>query len=143
LTTIRYLDHDADVGFEVTGPDLDAVWQGCARALIGVMTDPEAVQLTTSLRLEIESLDLAAALVDSLGELLFRFDAEGLLLPAVDDLALTETADGVTARFRAHGEPLDPTRHEPETGVKAVTHHGATVEQRGGGEWFARILVDI
>ncbi len=143
MTAIHYLDHDADVGFEVHAPDLPSLWDGCARALIGVMTDPDAVREVTSVEVEIESVDHVAALVDSLAELLYRFEVDGLLLPRIDRVDVHATDEDVRLGFRASGEALDPARHPHETGIKAVTYHGAVVERTADGGWFARILVDL
>ncbi len=135
-------EHDADEGFEVEADDLAAVWDLCVRGLLSVMTDPDAVGRGTRAWIEVDAGDRTELLVESLGELLYRFEVEGLLAAGVDHFELTETAAGVRARFRVLGEIHDPDRHPAGAGVKAVTHHGAALE-RIGDVWRARILLDL
>ena len=49
-------------------------------------------------------------------------------------------ADGLVGA--AWGEPMDPTRHELNHEVKAITLHGLKVEQTADG-WLAEVIVDI
>ncbi len=42
----------------------------------------------------------------------------------------------------AWGEPMDPSRHELNHEVKAITYHGLKVEQTADG-WLAEVIVDI
>ena len=140
---IRYLDHDADVGFEVAAATLESLWALAAQALIGVMTDVDRVESRCSRSFEVEAPDLAAALVESLSELLFHFEVEGLLLSHVDRLETAPTHDGCRVSFDASGQFHDPALHTVGSGVKAVTHHGAEVEQRPDGTWRAQVLLDL
>ena len=54
---------------------------------------------------------------------------------------MTVTDAGLTAT--AHGEPLDPTRHQLAREVKAITYHGLHAEKQPDGTWFAEVIVDI
>jgi SHS2 domain-containing protein len=135
-------EHDADEGFEAEAGSLAEIWDLSARGLLTVMTDPAAVGREVRAWVEVDAGDRAELLVESLGELLYRFEVEGLLTAGVDHFELTETADGVRARFRVLGETHDPDRHPTGAGVKAVTHHGAALE-RTGDVWRARILLDL
>ncbi len=139
----RYLEHDADQGIEVEAGDLGSLWNLGAQALIGVMTDVTAVGADEERQIEVDAPDRTAAWVESLGELVFRFETEGLLLCRVDRVELREHDDGVRVRFRARGERYDPARHPAGTGVKAVTHHQASLEQCSDGRWRARVLLDL
>ena len=47
---------------------------------------------------------------------------------------------GLTATAR--GEPIDPSRHEIDGEVKAITWHGLKVEQHADG-WLAEVIVDV
>lgn len=142
MTHLTFYDHDADEGFEAEAASLGEVWDLCARGLLAVMTEPEAVRGAPVARVEVVGLDLADLLVESLAELLFRFEVDGLLTTGVDEVEIEETDEGVRARFRLLGETYDPDRHPVGAGVKAVTHHGARLARTGGG-WRARILLDL
>ena len=97
----------------------------------------DSVRLTQSVRVAVEGTDREYLLFDWLRELLFRFDAEHLLL-ARFDVAVTDT--GLTAT--AWGEPIDPARHVLSHEIKAITYHGLRVEPEGDG-WIAEVIVDI
>ncbi len=143
MATYRYVEHTADLGFEVEASDRRGVWDASARALCGVMTDPEGVEPATRVVLRAEGIDLTSAWVESLAELLVQFDLDGLLLSAVGDLEVRETEGATKVRFEALGEPLDTSRHVPETLIKAVTHHGARLERTADGRWKGRVLLDL
>ena len=74
---------------------------------------------------------------DWLAELLFTFETRHVLLCQFE---VRVAADGLTAT--AHGEPIDPARHQLDMEVKAVTWHGLKVERADGG-WLAEVIVDI
>lgn len=135
-------EHDADEGFEAEAGSLAGIWDLCARGLVAVMTDPATVGCGVRAWIEVDAGDRTELLVESLGELLYRFEVEGLLTAGLEHLEVTETPDGVRARFCALGERHDPGRHPAGSGVKAVTHHGAVLERTQGG-WRARILLDL
>jgi SHS2 domain-containing protein len=131
-------DHTADLGLRIRAPDLNTLFAEAACALFSTLVeDPNTVQLRQELRVELAGDDRAYLLFDWLKELLYRFDAEHLLLARFDvqvgDAGLTATA---------WGEPLDRGRHTLEHEVKAITYHGLRVEPAEGG-WLAEVIVDI
>jgi SHS2 domain-containing protein len=73
-----------------------------------------------------------------LNELVYLFDAGGLLFHRFEVLELEETR----LRARCHGEQADPSRHRLRTGVKAATYHQLEVRRAGGG-WRVRVFLDI
>jgi SHS2 domain-containing protein len=42
----------------------------------------------------------------------------------------------------AHGEKIDPGRHEIKTEIKAVTYHGLYLRQTERG-WEAQVIFDV
>jgi SHS2 domain-containing protein len=42
----------------------------------------------------------------------------------------------------ARGEPIDPSRHQIDDEVKAITWHALKVEQEGE-EWTADVIIDV
>ncbi len=140
----HFLDHDADMGIAVTAGDLLGVWDQSACALADVMTDASALRRITEQRIEITAPDLTAAWVESLAELLFYFEAEGLLLCGVERLEVnTDEPDQVRIELVARGELYDEDRHVSRTAVKAVTHHDAELRELPGGGWSGRVLLDL
>jgi SHS2 domain-containing protein len=104
------------------------------------MTTASAVEARISEEISLVSSDLDLLLVDWLSELLFRFDARGLLVArAVVELFRTDVC---RLGARVEGEPLDPTRHPIKVLLKAVTYHALDVRQCGD-RWCAQVIFDI
>jgi SHS2 domain-containing protein len=80
-------------------------------------------------------------LFELLQELVFRKDAEGVLL-RVADLRIRETPGGWALEADALGETIDPRRHDLAVDVKAVTLHRFKLTQEEGG-WRATVILDV
>ena len=143
MSTFRYLEHDADLGFEVEAASWTGIWDVSARALCAVMTDLERIESRTVVTLRAEGIDLTAAWVESLAELLARFEIDGLLLREVRSLRVQVKDRHVVAEFTAAGERMNPLRHPPDASIKAVTHHDARLERDADGRWRGRVLLDL
>ena len=76
-------------------------------------------------------------LFDWLGELLYTFETERLLLCQFQ-VQLQPSALEATCR----GEPMNLDRHQMDHEVKAITYHRLAVEQIDG-KWLAEVIVDI
>ena len=76
-------------------------------------------------------------LFDWLRGLLLYADENRVLFSRFD-VSVTDTGLSATA----HGEPLDPARHQLAREVKAITYHELKVEQTPAG-WLAEVIVDI
>jgi SHS2 domain-containing protein len=134
----EYFEHTADLGIRVRSADLNGLFAEAASALFAAVVDGlETVRPAQQVDVVIGGTELDFLLFDWLRELLYRFDADHLLLAGFD-VRVTDT--GLTATVR--GEPLDPARHVLSQEVKAITYHGLRVEREGGG-WIAEVIVDI
>src|SRR5690242_15546617 len=131
-------DHTADLGLRIRAADLNTLFAEAGQALFAtVVEDLDTVAPFRKLDVTISGDDREYLLYDWLRELLYRFDAEHLLLSHFE---VKVSADGL--RGSAWGEPLDPARHELSHEVKAITYHGLRVEPEGDG-WLAEVIVDI
>jgi SHS2 domain-containing protein len=134
----EYFEHTADLGIRVRAADLNGLFADAATALFAAVVDGlESVRPAEQVEISVEGTDLDYLLFDWLRELLFRFDADHLLLSQFE-VAVSETGLKASAR----GEPLDPARHLLSHEVKAITYHGLRVEREDGG-WVAEVIVDI
>jgi SHS2 domain-containing protein len=134
----EYFEHTADLGIRVRAPNLNALFAEAATALLTAVVDElETVRQTQQVEIAIDGTDLDYLLFDWLRELLFRFDADHLLLSRFD-ASVGESGLKATA----WGEPLDPARHVLSHEVKAITYHGLRVEKENDG-WIAEVIVDI
>jgi len=131
-------DHTADLGLRVRAAELDTLFAEAAQVLFSVIVeDPHSVEPRQHVDIELTGDELDLLLFDWLKELLYRFDADGMLFSRFD----VHVADGKLTGV-AWGEPLDRDRHVLEHEVKAITYHGLKVEQTADG-WLAELIVDI
>src|SRR5262245_54666985 len=131
-------DHTADLGLRIRAATLDALFAEAGVALFStVVEDLAGVRPTQRVEIAVAGTDREYLLFDWLKELLYRFDAEHMLLGRFD---VKVTDAGLTAA--AWGEPQDWDRHVPNHEVKAITYHGLKVEQTADG-WLAEVIVDI
>jgi SHS2 domain-containing protein len=131
-------EHTADLGLRVRAADLDTLFAEAAQALFAaIVEDLGTVVASRQLDVELAGDDREYLLFDWLKTLLYHSDAEHLLLGRFE---VHVREGGLTAR--AWGEPLDPTRHDLQHEVKAITYHALRLEATPDG-WLAEVIVDI
>jgi len=133
------LPHTADAAVRVRGDSWPGLLRNAARAFYDVMTDWESVGAGEVERaVELEAGDRVELLVTWLAELVYLYEVERVLFGRVDFDLLEEDR----LRARLGGERFDESRHRIKTEVKAVTYHGASVEERDG-LWTAEVVFDL
>jgi SHS2 domain-containing protein len=131
-------DHTADLGLRIRAATLDELFAEAAAALFEVIVDDlGSVAPARQIDVTLPADDVEYLFFDWLKTLLYRFDAEHLLLSRFEVHVGAEGLKGT-----AWGEPLDRARHELCHEVKAITYHGLRVEQTPDG-WLAEVIVDI
>lgn len=134
----QILEHTADAGIVAHGATIEELFAQCARGMYAVMTDLAGVAERASRQVHVEGADAEHLLVAWLLDLLFLTETEGLLFSRFD-VSIEDT----TLRGTAHGEPLDPPRHELGGLIKGVTRHMLDVRQEQDGSWRATVLFDV
>lgn len=144
MTPYRYLPDiaTADVAFEATGESREEMFVAASDATMNVMVDDLSTIVPRERRMiDVSSDALDLLLFDFLQELIFRKDAERLLLrtPRVS----IESGKGMfRLTAEAWGETIDPGRHPLNVDVKAVTLHDFRVERTQTG-WRATVILDV
>jgi SHS2 domain-containing protein len=131
-------EHTADIGLHAYGSTLSELFINAAQGMGSLMVSPEQVHIQVGWEVEVEGHDSLSLLIAWLNELIFLFDTEYLLFCQFEIENLMETY----LKGRAFGEPYDAQRHELSSAIKAVTWHGAAIEQMGD-RYEARIIFDI
>ena len=131
------MEHTADVGIVAYGASIVEAFANAARALFSLITEPDGVNETEWRDVDVSAPDRESLLVAWLNELIYLFDAEGMLFRRFDISELSTTR----LRARAHGEAADSSRHSLKTGVKAATYHMLEVDSGNGSR--VRVLFDI
>lgn len=129
--------HTADLGLWVSADSLPELFSAAATALAELMVKGPRDGELTWLPLEIAAGDYPELLVELLGEVVYRWDGEGLLTVAVDLAELRPV--GLRGRL---GVVPRRSAHRPGEPVKAVTYHQAKVEPAGSG-WRAQVILDV
>lgn len=134
----EYIEHTGDLGFKAYGDTREALFVHAARALFDVLVSPETIEVKEERDVTVEAGALDELMVSWLGELLYLFDTQGLLLKGFEMKTLTENRLEAAVR----GEPMDLQRHEIKTTIKAVTYHQLYVRKKNGA-WEARVILDL
>ncbi|MBN2218363.1 MAG: archease [Pirellulales bacterium] len=131
-------EHTADLGIRVEADSLSALLAEAAAALTSVLVaNPGAIRPAQTIELTIDGTEPEELLVDWLSEVLWRFSAEHMLFSRFE---VVEHGSHVAARLE--GEPVDESRHQLDTEIKAITYHHLKVERRTD-RWTAEVIVDL
>jgi len=138
MNSFRLLEHTADIGIAAAGESLAALFQQLALGMRQVMTETADIEPQRKIQLEVQAADRQELLVNWLGELLYRFEAEQFLPGCfeIDEICEQQLKASVW------GETLDPKRHQLEREIKAITYHQIEVEPTANG-WRAQVYVDL
>ena len=131
-------EHEADVGLLLEGADGPDLFATAGRALFDLVCDLQAVEERESYGLAGEAEGVEALLVDWLNDLVYLFEARGVVCKRFVFGSWSETSYAA----EAFGEPVDETRHAPRDLVKAATYHGLVVRPTKEG-LEARVILDV
>jgi SHS2 domain-containing protein len=138
----EYLYHIADAKFRAYGSTLEEAFENAALALFNVMINTSGLGVCESREIEIGSPDIKRLLVEWLCELLYLFEVDGIIFSEFKIISIEKTADGFSLKGKASGEPIDLSRHNFDTQVKAVTFHDLQVESDKTGRFCVQVVVD-
>jgi SHS2 domain-containing protein len=140
MGTIEVFDHTADVGLRIHGDDPADLFRTAAEALFDyVVANREAVRVDRTEVVTLTADSTADLLLAWLNELIFRSETGHVLFTRFE---IQIAADGLALEATMGGEPIDRDRHVLDHEVKAVTHHGASLDREGEG-WVAEVILDI
>jgi SHS2 domain-containing protein len=136
--TWETFEHEADVGLVIRGRDGPELFAEAGRALFDLVCELDQVVERDRYPLAGEADTVEPLLVDWLNDLVFLFQARGLVCRRFAFSAWSETEYAA----EAFGEPVDPARHAPRDLVKAATYHGLSVSRAEDG-LEARVILDV
>jgi SHS2 domain-containing protein len=132
----------ADIAFKAWGKDLNELFLAAAEATMNVMVEElDAIRFVEERKFIFDNEALDLLLFDFLQELVYRKDAEELLL-RIEHLKVDEKDRRFHLNATARGEKVDPSRHKLRMDVKAVTLHEFRVEANNRG-WETQVILDI
>ena len=128
MTPYQIIEHTADVGIRVTGPDMETFFLDAARGMFGVISDEPFEGWDTTHEVSLKAPDIETLLVDWLSELLYLFEVKklffsGATFKLLDEHCLQAMISGVNFSGAVTG-----------TEIKAVTYHQLEVRRDAGFE---------
>jgi SHS2 domain-containing protein len=136
------LDHQADVGLQATGQTLDEALTDGVRGMLSLMVDPATVAPVQHWTVSAEGSDAGSLFVDLLNSVLATRDIEDAFFHDITIESLDQSNDGWHLQCRLSGEPIDLSRHEVDSEIKAATYGGLRGEQTAEG-WLLRCVLDL
>lgn len=140
----RYLEEisTSDVAFCAWGKSKEEMFLASAKATLSLMLDnPGEVAERESIDLTLENDSIEMLLFDYLQEFIFYKDAKQLLLKSTKP-KIKKTKKGFWLESELKGERLDPSRHQLNADIKAVTLHKFEVVKKDG-RWQATVVLDV
>ena len=131
------LDHTADLGIHVRGEDLKDLFETASKALMHLMIEGESQAKASDMTITISGQDLPDLLVRYLGEILYLFEGENLVVTSIHINILSLSR--LDAALKT--VPFDPTVHKIISEIKAVTYHQTQVIDKGSF-WEAQVIFD-
>ncbi len=136
-----FLDHTADVAVELSAPTREGLYAAALQAFTDTVTERSAVEPAEGHDLEVVAAGPEELMVEWLGELVYRFDVDGLLFTRAE-VRLEEADRRLRLAARVQGESFDPDRHPLKVVIKGVTYHGLEVREDEDG-WHGKVVFDI
>jgi SHS2 domain-containing protein len=131
-------EHTADFGIRARAENLNDLFADAARGLFSlIVANLDSVVAVEQVQIQLVGDNRDELLHDWLAELLYIYSVRRLVMA---DFDVKVTSTGLSATVR--GEPIDPSRHEIEVEVKAITWHALKVEKNFDG-WLAEVIVDV
>jgi SHS2 domain-containing protein len=134
----EHFSHEADIGVRGVGATKAQAFEEAALALTAVVTDPETVAATESVKIVCEAPDDELLLTDWLNALVYEMATRKLLFCRFRVQINDHHLDA-----EACGEKVDVARHEPAVEVKGATLTSVRVAQLPDGAWIAQCVIDV
>ena len=136
--TYKIIDHTADTGIIVEGNDEKNLFIRAAQAMTDLMVKGDTSKKTVIKDVFIRGEDFPDLMVKWLGEILYLFDGENLIVNSIKIKSISPTKLKSILTLSS----FEPERHQVKREIKAVTYHQISVDNVNDG-WQARVIFDI
>ena len=132
----KFLEHTADIKFQVYGSSLNEIFENTALAISEISARDEKIKIKPKKKIAVEGKDLESLLYNFIEELLFFLDAKNFVI-AKAKLKVDKK------NFKITGELFgDKTEDYHLDHIKAATYAEIYVKKTIGG-WEAQTVVDV
>jgi SHS2 domain-containing protein len=132
----RYLDHTADLGIEVFGENLNALFTNIGKAIFETQIQGK-VRARKEKSMSIKSESLEDLFIDWCRELLYDFSVSSFI-----PCEYTISIENLSLHAQMRGDDFDPTRHQVKLEIKNPTYHKLSVKKQDDN-YCARIIFDV
>ncbi|HEU4341682.1 MAG TPA: archease [Candidatus Binatia bacterium] len=137
-SSYRQIEHTADLGVEVTAPDLAGLFAAAGEALYALIVDPETIESRDVETVTATGNGPEELLHGWLCELLALFNIKSFIGKRCEVVRISENQ----IEGKIGGEQLNLERHRFHTEIKGVTYHDFKIWEEAGS-WHARIIFDV
>jgi len=138
VSTYEIIDHTADLGIIVKGPDVEQLFIRAALAMTELMVKGDSSDIVSTSEVVVQGEDFPDLMVRWLGEILYLFEGEDLIVHSIEIKSIGPVQLQATLTLSS----FKPERHQVLREIKAVTYHGISVGKANSG-WEARVIFDI
>ena len=136
--TYEIIDHTADLGIIVKGPDVKSLFILAAQAMTDLMVRGDISDKTAIRDVLVKGEDFPDLMVRWLGEILYLFEGENLIVNSIEIKSISP----IQLKSILSLTGFEPEYHEVLREIKAVTYHQISVDKANDG-WEARVIFDI
>ena len=136
--TYQIIDHTADLGIIVKGPDIKSLFILAAQAMTHLMVKGDISKKTAIRDVSVEGEDFPDLMVRWLGEILYLFEGENFIVHSIEIKSISP----IQLKSILSLTGFEPEYHEVLREIKAVTYHQISVDKANNG-WEARVIFDI
>ncbi len=137
-SSYQTIDHTADLGIIVKGPDVKSLFILAAQAMIDLMVKGDISKKTAIRDISVKAEDFPDLMVRWLGEILYLFEGENLIVNSIEIKSISP----IRLKAKLGLNKFDPENQEILREIKAVTYHQISVDKVNDG-WEARVIFDI
>ncbi len=140
--TYRFLPHTADIRVGIEAATFRGLLEDLVQALRELTAGDRPVQPHAGRLIALQAPDPPELVLALCRETLDAFQLDGFVTARLEIDVLTQPPEPLSLRGRLMGERFDPSRHETQPEIKAVTRHGLVAEPTAHG-WRAELLLDV
>ena len=137
-SSYQIIDHTADLGIIVKGPDVKDLFILAAQAMIDLMVKGDISKKTAIRDISVKAEDFPDLMVRWLGEILYLFEGENLIVNSIEIKSISPIQLKSTLTLTS----FKPEHHQVLREIKAVTYHQISVDKVNDG-WETKVIFDV
>ncbi|MFH1701592.1 MAG: archease [Candidatus Zixiibacteriota bacterium] len=119
-----------DIGIDISGDSLEELFIAGAEGMFDIILESSAQMGNFEDRIELSSNSVDGLFIDWLSELLYLFDAKGLIATTFD-LSIEERTDGYFLTGKINYRKFDLNVDVAKNEIKAVTYYKVNIKREG------------